>query len=289
MKMRIKFLLVLIISLVISGCCLKKDTSFQITFIDVGQGDSALIECDGRFMLIDGGDKGYEDSVIEILNKYHVDELEILALSHLHADHIGGLIKELSQIRKIGLVISNTKTSNTQTFEKVETEIVRLNASIKVPPKGTKYALGSAEVEVIYSDDENYNDSLVLLITYKKRKFLFTGDIEKDTQQRIVDLYRNDKDEPYKIDVMKMPHHGSCINDVNKEDGENTLYRFIRTFMPDYAVISVGDNDYGHPNNATLQLLDNKAYKAKLYRTDINGNITFVVNDKGLINCKSDQ
>ena len=118
--------------------------------IDVGQGDSALIECDGQFMLIDGGDVGHENSVIEVLRQYNVKELEILALSHLHSDHIGGLANELKDINRIGITISNSKTTNTKIFEKIETEIFRLNSSIKIPPRGTKYQLGSAEVEVVY-------------------------------------------------------------------------------------------------------------------------------------------
>lgn len=288
MKKKITVFLVIVFTVLITGCSANNDISFRITFVDVGQGDSALIECDGQFMLIDGGDVGHENSVIEVLRQYNVKELEILALSHLHSDHIGGLANELKDINRIGITISNSKTTNTKIFEEVETEIFKLNSSIKIPPRGTKYKLGSAEVEVVYSDDDNYNDSLVLLVTYKNKRILFTGDIEKETQQRIVDFYRNDKDEPFKIDLMKIPHHGSCVNDINNEDGENTLYRFIRTFMPDYAVISVGENDYGHPSNKTLNLLDNKAYKSKLYRTDNNGNVTCTISAKGKIECKGE-
>ena len=138
MKKKITVFLVIVFTVLITGCSANNDISFRITFVDVGQGDSALIECDGQFMLIDGGDVGHENSVIEVLRQYNVKELEILALSHLHSDHIGGLANELKDINRIGITISNSKTTNTKIFEKVETEIFRLNSSIKIPPRGPK-------------------------------------------------------------------------------------------------------------------------------------------------------
>lgn len=120
------------------------------------------------------------------------------------------------------------------------------------------------------SFEMNENDSLVLMITYGKTKFLFTGDIEDEAQTRIADKFQNEKDKEYKIDVIKMPHHGS--SSPKSLDGTGSLYRFIRTFMPDYAVISVGaDNQYGHPHQKTLDLLDNA--DVRILRTDENGDI----------------
>lgn len=129
-------------------------------------------------------------------------------------------------------------------------------------------------VEVIDVCADEDNDSLVLLITYGNTKFLFTGDIEDAAQTRISDRYQSESDEPYKIDLIKMPHHGSYTG---------TLYRFLRTFMPDYAVISVGaGNSYGHPRRETLDLLDSKTWKPMLYRTDQNGDIFVKSNGKEL-------
>ena len=134
--------------------------------------------------------------------------------------------------------------------------------------------MGSSTVEVIDVSAEEENDSLVLLITYGETRFLFTGDIEEAAQTRISDKYENELDEPFDIDLIKMPHHGSYTG---------TLYRFIRTFMPEYAIISVGaGNVYGHPHRETLDLLDNEAMKFKVYRTDINGDIVVRSNGKEL-------
>ena len=129
---------------------------------------------------------------------------------------------------------------------------------------------GSAEIEVIDVDSTSANDSLVLMITYGTTRFLFTGDIEDKVQTRISDRYENEEDEAYKINLIKMPHHGSCS--PNSVNGTGSLYRFIRTFMPDYAVISVGKgNMYGHPNKETLELLEDA--DVKVYRTDECGDI----------------
>ena len=108
----------------------------------------------------------------------------------------------------------------------------------------------------------------MLLITYQNTRFLFTGDIEEDAQRRILQQYQNENDDPFKINVIKMPHHGADV-----------LVAFVRTFMPEYAIISVGrGNIYGHPYNNTLVMLDQA--DTKVYRTDLNGDILVVSDGK---------
>lgn len=244
---------------------INQSSSFSIQFIDVGQGDSALIECDGRYMLIDGGDTSAGDKVYNVLEEKGIQHLDILVMSHLHADHIGGLAKALTYASSIDLTLSNSNYSDKEAFRKVEHELGINGSSITIPSVGQKYQLGSSTVEVIDASAEEANDSLVLLITYGKTKFLFTGDIEENAQTRISDRYENENDKAYDIDLIKMPHHGSYTG---------TLYRFVRTFMPEYAILSVGkDNPYGHPHKETLDLLDSKTWSPKVYRTDENGDI----------------
>lgn len=191
-------------------------------------------------------------------------------MSHLHADHIGGLAKALTYASKIDLTLANANESEKETFRKVENELSTNGAQIKVPNKGETFELGSAEIEVIDVASDSENDSLVLMITYGDTRFLFTGDIEDEAQTRISDKYANAKDEEYKIDLIKMPHHGSAS--PKSVNGTGSLYRFVRTFMPDYAVISVGEgNSYGHPHKETLSLLEDA--DLKVYRTDDNGDI----------------
>lgn len=277
MKKRL-FAIVLLASLLLCLCSCSKvsgDSTFSIRFIDVGQGDAALVECDGHYMLIDGGDTAAGDAVYNALVEQGVRQIDILAISHLHSDHIGGLPEALKYITKIGITISNEKNSSTKIFTELESELIGKKGKgsrITIPSEGDKYELGSATVEVVYAGADSNNDSLVLLITYGNTRFLFTGDIEGAAETSISDKYQNESDEPFKIDLIKMPHHGSYAG---------TLYRFLRTFMPDYIIISVGaGNQYGHPHQKTLDLLDSKTWQPKIYRTDIDGDITVKSNGK---------
>lgn len=254
-------------------------STFNIQFIDVGQGDAALVECDGHYMLIDAGTKEAGNKVYSVLEEQKIRHLDILALSHLHADHIGGLVKPLPSDFKIDKTIANSSYIETEIFKDVKHKLNSIGAQITVPNVGDKYQLGSAKIEVVDVAATSENDSLVLMITYGKTRFLFTGDIEDEAQTRISDKYKNKKDKAYKIDLIKMPHHGSASS--ISVDGTGSLYRFIRTFMPDYAVISVGKNNkYGHPDDETLNLL--KDANVKVYRTDNNGDITVKSDGKKL-------
>ena len=265
------FVILLILSLYACSDSIPGRTStFSIQFINVGQGDSALVECDGRFMLIDGGSEAAGDTVYNILEEKGIQHLDILVISHMHADHIGGLPKVLTYATEIDKTLANSSYGQTALFRKMEHQLEINGAKITVPHAGDKYQFGSAEIEVIDVAASSENDSLVLMITYGDTKFLFAGDIEDDVQTRISDKYENEKDEAYKIDLIKMPHHGSASH--RSVNGTGSLYRFIRTFMPDYAVISVGQgNMYGHPHQVTLDLLENA--NVKVYRTDMNGDI----------------
>lgn len=271
------FILFFVFASILCLCSCNKDkgeSSFSIEFIDVGQGDSALIECDGHYMLIDGGDTSAGDKVYRTLEEKGVQRLDILAMSHLHADHIGGLEKALKYASKIDLTLSNSDYRENETFKKVKSQLDINRASITVPREGDKYSLGSSEVEVVDVLSQDENDSLVLLVKYGDTKFLFTGDIEEDQQTKISDKYQNSSDSSFDITLMKMPHHGSYTG---------TLYRFVRTFMPEYVVFSVGKNNiYGHPDRDVLDMLNSKTYKPKIYRTDYDGDIYVKSNGKSI-------
>lgn len=268
-------IIICVLLLTLTSCSDSGSSTFSIVFLDVGQGDSALVECDGQYMLIDGGDESAGKKVYRALEERGVKELGILAMSHLHADHIGGLIEALKYAQKEHVTISNKAYDDSRVFREVEKQLGYNKAKIKVPHVGDKYQLGSAEVEVVDVSAEENNDSLVLLVTYGETRFLFTGDIDYKPQLRLADKYENESDEPFEIDLIKVPHHGSCRQNGSRESG--LQYRFIRTIKsnskPQYAIISVGaGNRYGHPEEPTLSTLEDADFN--IFRTDINGDIT---------------
>lgn len=277
MKKRIvSFILLLSIILVLCSCSdTKKESYFRITFIDVGQGDSALIECDGYYMLIDAGEESAGERVCEVLEDKGVTQIDILVASHLHEDHIGGMIEVLEHIDlqksgKVHLALCNADRNSTKIFGRFERQLTRMGSKITVPEAGDTYSLGSATIEVIDGRAEKNNDSLVLLITYRDTTFLFAGDMEQNQESEICERYGDD--ERWDVTLLKVAHHGSKTS---------TSIRFLRLLMPEYAIISVGeDNGSDHPSEQTLSRLE-QADVAEIYRTDKSGDICVEVDSNG--------
>lgn len=289
MKKRIlAFIFLLTTLLCLCSCSKTNDNStFSIQFIDVGQGDSALVECDGHYMLIDGGDTNAGQKVYDVLEEKGIQKLDILAVSHLHADHYGGLTKALTYASSIGVTISNSTYSDKETFRKFEHELGINGSKITIPAPGDKYNLGSATVEVVDVSTEEDNDSLVLLVTYGSTRFLFTGDIERQGQLRVIEALQKNE-QKFEQSLIKMPHHGAYNDDNGLR--ENALYRLLWEYDPAYLVISVGEgNLYKHPHQETLDMIENLIVDSKeldwndhVFRTDINGDIIVKSNGKEL-------
>lgn len=277
-------ILLLVIICGLCACAPGGDHAFRITFIDVGQGDAALVECDGHYMLIDGGDKRGGQAVYRTLEDRGVRQLDILAVSHLHEDHIGGLGSALANVTRIGKVLSNAETDDTRAFRDFERAISGLGA-ITVPAKGTQYKLGSATVEVLDVSAEEDNDSLVLLVTYRQTRYLFTGDIEKNAQRRVVDTLQARRGDFKGISLIKLPHHGAYNDELGFQDNE--LQSLFRVYDPTYFIISVGaGNQYGHPHAYTLKVIEDKltgddlTWADHVFRTDRQGSITVSSNGR---------
>ena len=291
-------ILSLVILLGLCGCSKPDSNStFSIRFLDVGQGDAALVECDGHYMLIDGGggksdaeNKNAGEKVYNALRDNGVKKLDILAISHLHADHIGGLSKGLQALEgrnPIGITISNSKTSDTATFRDFEHELYRNESEITIPAPGDVFKLGSATVKVLDTSAEEANDSMILLITYGSTRFLFTGDIERNGQLRVIEELQKDT-EKYGQSLIKMPHHGAYNDDYGLR--KNALYLLLREYDPNYIVVSVGkNNQYKHPHEETIDMLENLIIDVKglnwsshVFRTDENGDIWVQSNGKDI-------
>ena len=292
--------LILSLAILLGLCgCSKPDSNstFSIRFLDVGQGDAALVECDGHYMLIDGGggksdaeNKTAGEKVYNALRDNGVKKLDILAISHLHADHIGGLIKGLRALdgcKPIGITISNSKTSNTETFHDFEHELYRNESEITIPAPGDVFKLGSATVKVLETSAEEANDSMVLLITNGSTRYLLNGDIERNGQLRVIEELQKDTGK-YGQSLIKMPHHGAYNDDYGLR--ENALYLLLREYDPNYIVVSVGKNNpYKHPHEETIDMLENLIIDVKglnwsshVFRTDENGDILVQSNGKDI-------
>lgn len=241
----------------------QSSASKQLTvhFIDVGQGDSILIESEGQYMLVDAGENDQGDTVITYLHSLGIDTLNYVIGTHPHSDHIGGLDDVINNF-KIGSIIMPAKEHTTKTYEDVLAAIESQELKITTPEVGTIYQLGSASFEIIapnkdYGDDLN-NWSVGIKIVNGNNSFVMCGDAESQAE---TDMSNNGTD--VSADVLKLGHHGS--NTSSSEE-------FLDKVKPTYAVISCGmGNSYGHPHKETMDKL--VARGIQIYRTDEQGTI----------------
>jgi beta-lactamase superfamily II metal-dependent hydrolase len=231
----------------------------KVHFIDVGQGDSILIDLGEIEILVDGG--GKSPGVVAYLNDYIDGAIEVMVATHPHADHIGGLIAVLDsfEVEEIWL---NGDTSTSKTYQEFMSRVNSEGVSIHEAMRGQ-----SIEVDILYLlilhpikplvDDTN-NNSIVLRLSYGSINFLFTGDAEKEAEASILESGL-----PVQADILKVGHHCSRTS---------SSAQFLEAVKPEVAVYMAGeDNRYGHPHQETINTLTSVG--AKIYGTDIYGNI----------------
>ena len=233
-----------------------------VHFIDVGQGDSILIETpNGNTMLIDGGSRGEGDTVTEYLNQLDVSTINVMVATHPHEDHIGGLNDVLSYF-DVQHVYDPGVAHTSQTYENYILEIDAQNVDFNIGRAGQNIDLDpNIDIKIlspsIIDEDELNDNSIVIKMIYHDVSFLFTGDAESPPENAMVQNYNVD------ATILKVGHHGSS---------SSTSQTFLNEVSPEVAIISVGaDNSYGHPTQSTLSKLE--SIGATLYRTDIDGTI----------------
>lgn len=248
----------------LSGETLTDSLPLSVHFIDVGQGDCILIKAKDKAMLIDAGESGNEDKIIDYLSKYGVDTIDYLIATHPHADHIGGMPGVIEKLNIKNVIMPKLDKGNTPTTKTYENFLIAVRDSgAKVIPakSGANYKLSDAEFTVLspsISTGNLNNMSVVIKLTYNNTDFLFMGDAEREVENQILE---NGYD--VRADVLKLGHHGSDTA---------TSEKFLKAVDPSLAVITCGkDNSYGHPHSKTLDLL--KKYKIDYKRADESGNI----------------
>ena len=246
-----------------------ENSTFEIHFIDVGQADAALVLCDGKAMLIDGGNAEDSSLLYTYLKNHNISHLDYVIGTHAHEDHIGGLAGALNYA-SVGTAYCPATSYDTKAFGNFVKALDKHGVSITVPSTGDSFTLGSAACTILAvntdSSDPN-NTSIVLRIVYGDTSFLFTGDAERVVEQAILNRGAN-----INSTVLKVGHHGS---------ESSTSYVWLREIMPQYAVISVGkDNSYGHPTEEVLSRL--RDAEVKTFRTDLQGDIICVSDGKNV-------
>ena len=245
-----------------------ENDNFWVEFIDVGQGDCALIQCDGHYMMIDGGPSNASSIVYTILKNKGIKTIDLMVATHPDEDHIGGLSGALNY-SSVDTVLSPVTSHDTKTFNSLSKYVAKQGKTFTVPKAGDVYTLGSARINIIgpinNSSDSN-NQSIVLKVTYGSTSFVFTGDAEEEEESSILKKFKG-----LECDVLKVAHHGS---------NSSTSNAWLKATKPTYAVIPVGKNSYGHPTQNTIDKLTRAG--AIIYRTDLQGDVTFVSDGKKL-------
>lgn len=242
--------------------------SLKVSFIDVGQGDAILIQTPGgQNVLIDGGTTADASTVENYLHSLGVTKLDEIIATHPDADHIGGLDTMIADFT-VGKVYMPNVTNDTEAYADLLRAVQAKNLTISPAKTGGSLQLdgevtGTFVAPVMDDYPETNNDSAVIHLTYNAMSFLFTGDAEIPAEN---DMIASGAD--LKSTVLKVGHHGSS---------SSTSDAFLNAVKPKYAVISAGENSYGHPADATLNRLSQHGIAT--YRTDKSG--TIVVQSDG--------
>ena len=291
----------------------KPTGELQVHVLDVGpgEGDSILIiSPTGKSVLIDAGDAGKGKVVLDALKRYKVERLDYFIATHPHPDHLGGA-DEVLNVTKVANVIDNgvdlstpappvptAKTSKGKAqpppparkskvktvnsfFDEYQAALKLSGVQYEKAEAGKKYDLGGgafltvlAPIEPFFTkeqmkaggNDTNAN-SIVLRLDYGDFSMLFMGDAENQSEERML----GKKDLDLEAKLIKIAHHGSKYA---------TSENFLKRAQPQTVIISDGSwNRYGHPAQSVLDRL--KAANAKVYRTDLQGEITIITKGKG--------
>ncbi|WIF94823.1 DNA internalization-related competence protein ComEC/Rec2 [Caminicella sporogenes] len=253
----------------------KIKNELTMVFFDVGQGDCILIKTPmGKKILIDGGKSRDNNFLPHLLLKSQINKIDMIILTHVHSDHIGGVIDVLKMLNVKQIIIGSDDFLTDEFLElkriidKKKVKLIKVNMGEVITfEKDLKIKIIHPPLNIMKNtrDDIN-NNSLVNLLQYKDIKVLFTGDIHYEAERYIISHM-----DSVDIDILKVAHHGSDTS---------TSEQFLDFFTPEIAVIQVGKNVFGHPSEKVLKLL--KENKVKVYRNDMCGTVIIKTDGKSM-------
>ena len=275
-----KYLYVILIILGLIKLSPLINSSYEVYFLDINQGDSAIIITPHKrdvVMIDTGGKITYEvedwkkgnktynlsDNTIKFLKSKGITTIDYLITTHGDYDHIGNA-KYIVENFKVEKVIFNCGE-----FNELETDLIKVLDEKKIPYYSCIKELNIDNNKLYFLQTKEYDNendnSNVIYTELSGYNFMFMGDASSTTEKEIIDKY-NLPD----IDILKVGHHGSRTS---------SSIEFINEINPEYSIISVGKNNrYGHPNKEVLDALE----ESKIYRTDQNGSIMFKINNNKL-------
>lgn len=234
----------------------------SIYFLDVGQGDSSIIITpDDKVVMIDSGPN--ESLILRYLQNLGVSQIDLLIVTHAHADHIAGMDKIIAKYKPEAFIDPGIPHT-TATYQRMITAIDKYNINY-YEGISRKINLDSLSLTILppaiplIRDSELNNNSIVVRLDFKDFSCLFTGDIEKTREGQLLAESRSNLN----VDILKVAHHGSS---------SSSSPQFIKSVRPKTAIICCGkDNKYGHPHQETIFLL--QSLGIEIYQTDLSGTI----------------
>lgn len=247
-----------------------------VSFIDVGQGNCTLLRCGGKAILVDSGEVGAAQTVINYIKNLGIDELNCVLVTHPHTDHMGAMTKILYEFKIDDLIMPEIPEEiipTNKTYEKFLTAVSDNAGNVIAAKPGETYTYGEMKLEIFapLRDYDNLNDmSAVSRISYGDTSVMFTGDatttVEKDLLKKNIN---------YSATVLNVGHHGSKTSSSEA---------WLRAVNPKYAVICCGvNNDYGHPHSLITKRLEE--FGIEYFETDLLGTIVFESDSKNFIKC----
>lgn len=244
-------------------------SDLEVHFIDVGQGDAALIQTpEGQNILIDAGIKSAGQKVVSFLKEKDVGKIDMVIATHPHADHIGGLIEVLKRY-PVGKFVDSGKPHTTQTYLEMLTLIDEKDIEFVVPVIGQEFKYGNMlKMTVVHVDSTatNLNNASVSIrAEYGSLSILLTGDAEKEAE---AGMLRSGLE--LRSTIYKAGHHGS---------NSSSTQAFVDVVKPEVSILSYGKgNQYGHPHAEIVERLQRAG--SKIYSTEQVGDITLKSNGK---------